>query len=522
LEKERDKTIIDKIWKLLASVKLAIVIFALISLTSIVGTVLEQQAEPAKNIQVLTKIFGKSLAPTIYSIFEKLGFMDMYHSWWFIMLLILFSLNIVICSLERLPRIWKIIREPIHPVTEEQIKKFSINRDIVLKGKPDKIKNVVTEAIKSIGFNHHAELKEDKGYQIYSQKGNYTRLGVFITHVSILIILLGAVIGVFFGFKGFVNLPEGKSYSVAFSRTEPLNQAEEDERDKILHAIGASSDNISNAAMQLGMDEKSLRAKMRRYGIQPLGFSIRNDDFNVDFYSGSDMPKEYRSWLTIIDKGKEVMKKSIEVNDPLTYRGITFYQASYGMNPNAHGEFIIKVTSQSGASETKQMHLGDKFIIPGTNIEGTIKDFSPALASDQEGRFSTYAEMMNNPAVLIDFREGGKDKYSGWILKRYPATWRLPEGHIVEFMDLWGVQYTGIQVRKDPGVWVIYLGCITIAIGLFMAFFLSHRKIWVKLVEEKNNTRVIIGATANKNRTAFERKIDRSISILNKKQEGEK
>jgi len=51
---------------------------------------------------------------------------------------------------------------------------------------------------------------------------------------------------------------------------------------------------------------------------------------------------------------------------------------------------------------------------------------------------------------------------------------------------------------------------------------LSHRKIWVKLVEEKNNTRVIIGATANKNRTAFKRKIDGSISILNKKQEGEK
>ena len=61
------------------------------------------------------------------------------------------------------------------------------------------------------------------------------------------------------------------------------------------------------------------------------------------------------------------------------------------------------------------------------------------------------------------------------------------------------------------------------SLGLFIAFFMSHRKIWVKLVEEeKNNIRVIIGATSNKNRAAFERKIDKMISVLSKKREGEK
>ncbi|MDP2752963.1 MAG: cytochrome c biogenesis protein ResB, partial [Nitrospirota bacterium] len=90
------------------------------------------------------------------------------------------------------------------------------------------------------------------------------------------------------------------------------------------------------------------------------------------------------------------------------------------------------------------------------------------------------------------------------------------------FMDLWGVQYTGLQVRKDPGVWVVYLGCITIAIGLFMAFFMSHRKLWVGIVEDKNNTRVTIGATSNKNSTSFERKINKMVSLIGKKQEGER
>lgn len=521
MEKEKNKTIIDKIWELFASVKFAIVIFSMISLTSIVGTILEQRAEPAKNIQILSKLFGESLAPTLYNIFDKLGFMNMYYSWWFMTLLILFAANIIICSLDRLPRIWKIIREPIRPLTQEHLEKAPIKKGLLLKGKPDKARDAVTIAIKSVGFNY-AESPENRGYQFYSEKGNYSRLGVFITHVSILIILLGALLGISFGFKGFLNLPEGKSYSVAFSRTEPLNQVEEDERERILHAIEASSGDISNASMQLGMNKDSLKAKMRRYGVQLLGFSIRNDDFNVDFYSGSDMPKEYKSWLTITDNGKEVKKKSIEVNDPLTYKGITFYQASYGMIPGAQGLIILRVTSLSGASEIKQLQLGDTFTIPGTNMEGTIKDFSPALARNQQGRFYTYTKMMNNPAVFIDFRENGKEKYSGWILKRYPATWRLPEGHVIEFIDLWGIQYTGLQVRKDPGVWVVYLGCITIAIGLFMAFFMSHRKLWVRIVEDKNNTRVIIGATSNKNRATFERKINNMVSLLSKKQEGEK
>jgi len=476
LEQEKNKTYADKLWDFLASVRLAIIIFALISLTSIVGTILEQRAEPAKNIQVLSRLFSESLAPSLYTVFDNLGFMDMYNSWWFTALLILFSVNLIVCSLERLPKIWKLIKDPMVPMSEERLKKFSINREIVLKGKPDTIKNTVTDAIKTARFNY-SEAQEEKGYQFYSQKGNYSRIGVYVTHFSILIILVGAIIGVRLGFKGFLNLPEG-DVSNAF---------------------------ISNSDKEI-----------------PLGFDIRCDNFNVDFYGGSDMPKEYRSRLTILKNGREVLTKSIVVNDPLTYEGITFYQASFGMMPDAATRAVFKfnVISAGGNKATLNLKLGDTFQIPDTNISGKVLDFSPALRIDENGQASTYSNQMTNPAVFIDLSESGAHKVSGWILKRHPETWQLPGGQRVEFIDTWGIQYTGLQVRKDPGVWVVYFGCITMSIGLFIAFFMSHRRIWVKMVEEKNNTRVIIGATSNKNRTAFERTIDKIVSVLNKKQEG--
>ena len=475
---EKRTPVVDKIWESLASVKLAIVIFALISVTSIIGTVLEQRAEPAKNIQILSKLFSESLAPGLYNFFDSLGFMDMYHSWWFTGLLVLFSVNLVICSLERLPRIWKLVKEPIEPLPEEKLKKFIISREIVLKGKPDNVRVSVSGAMKSARFRFN-EIQEEKGYQFLAQQGNYTRLGVYLTHFSILFILIGVIIGVRFGFSGFLNLPEGAVSNVAVSNTD-----------------------------------KEI----------PFGFDIRCDTFEVDFYEMSDMPKEYRSWLTIVKDGREVLKKTISVNDPLTYEGITFYQASYGLIPDGmnRGIFIFNAVSKDGQSATLNLRFGDTFQIPGTDISGKIVNFSPALRMDEHGHASTYANMMNNPAVYIDFSESGKSTASAWILKRHPETWQMPDGSRLEFLDLWGVEYTGLQVRKDPGVWVVYLGCIAMSIGLFIALFMSHRKIWVKITEDKNNSRVVIGATANKNRAGFERKIDRMIAVLTKKQEGVK
>jgi cytochrome c biogenesis protein len=475
LEKEKNTSVVDRIWDFLASVRLAIVIFALISATSVIGTILEQRTEPERNIQILSKLFGESLGPWLYDIFHTLGFMDMYRSWWFMGLLIFFSVNLVICSLERLPRIWRLTREPVKPLTEAQLMKIPLRRELVLKGTPDAVKDTVAASIKDIGFRP-TEAKDEKGYQFCSEKGNFSRLGVYVTHFSILIIMIGAILGITLGFKGHLNLPEGAYSDVAFS----------------------------------GMDSEI-----------NLGFAVRCDNFDVDYYPESDMPKEYRSWLTILKDGKEVVKKSIVVNDPLTYEGITFYQSSYGyLSENITSSiFMIRAISREGKTSDLNLRLGDSFQIPGTPVTGRISDFSPALRIDAHGHAVTYSNQMSNPAVLMEFSESGKTILTGWILKRYPETWVLPQGHRVEFLDVWGVEFTGLQVRKDPGVWVVYLGCFTISIGLFIAFFMSHRKIWVKLVEDKRNTRVLIGATANKNRPAFERKIEKMLSILAQKQE---
>jgi cytochrome c biogenesis protein len=469
--KEQGKQgIVDRVWRLFSSVSLAVVVFMIISLTSIIGTIIEQQAAPERNIKLLTKFFGDSAAPSVYRVLDSMGFTDMFGSWWFMGLLFIFAANLVICSIERLPKIWKIVKEPVKPLSDERLNAMTAKREIILKGKIDKAQQKANEGLKKIGFR--GVVRQDGGMtQICAEKGRYSRLGVYVTHLSILLILSGAVVGMKFGFNANLNLLEGTSSAVAYK----------------------------GAGQQI-----------------PLGFEIRCDDFEVTYYPNSNSPKAYKSILSIIEQGREVLKKEIEVNTPLSYKGITFYQSSYGFSPNRDAVFKFVITPTNGKSQAIATKFGQPFTIEGTSLIGMVVDFSPALGIDESGKLFTYAEAMINPAVFVEISEGGKPKFRQWIMERYAETWKSPAG-VIEFKDLWGVQYTGLQVRKDPGVWIVYLGCIVMALGLYAAFFMSHARIWVRLREEKNATRLTIVSSINKNRIAFDRTLDRLVKHLEEK-----
>jgi cytochrome c biogenesis protein len=475
LEEKDKKDIFEIVWKFFASVKLAIFLLITLALSSIVGTIVEQQAEPARNIALLAKFFGDSLAPTVYNIFAKLGFMDMYRSWWFIAFLAMFSINLIICSLERFPKTLRLIRTPLRPLGEKVIKTLPVKKEATFQ---TSLATVRDEFFNSLNTSRYRVLEatEKDSVLFYSQKGKYARLAVYVVHLSIIMIFIGAIIGARFGFKGYLNLPEG---------------------------------NISNIVYE--SPEKTI----------PLGFSIKCNWYNTLYYDGIDTPREFQSELVIYENGKEIMKKVIEVNDPLKYKGITFFQSSYGMLSNSRGLFVLTISPKGGQENVLWLKFGETFEIPGTGIKGTIVDFSPALTRDRyTGELTTYSENMVNPAVAISFEMPGDNKFTGWILRRYPETGVLPGGHRITFEDYWGVEYTGLQVARDPGVWLIYLASIIMTIGLYVCFFISHKKIYVSILNDKNSVRIAIGGSTYRNRLAFEKEVEKILSHATKAIEG--
>jgi cytochrome c biogenesis protein len=76
---------------------------------------------------------------------------------------------------------------------------------------------------------------------------------------------------------------------------------------------------------------------------------------------------------------------------------------------------------------------------------------------------------------------------------------------------------TGLQVAKDPGVWIVYTGFGFMMIGLYIAFFMSHRKLFVYIREEEDHqTHTLWGGTAHKNKAGFEKTFSKMVEEFRK------
>jgi len=426
----------NSFWDFFASVKLALFCFFTLAFASIVGTIIPQNESPAFYIQK----YGENAA----EMFRLLNIPDMYNSWWFVSLLSLFSINLIVCSIDRLPTVWKMVTMDNLATKVDRLEKMT-PRMRFSSSKP--LQDVVAGVEQTLGGSgwKPSQREMEGGTMLFAQKTPWVRFGVYIVHLSILVIFAGAIIGTLFGSKGSIMVRE-----------------------------------------------KSIVPYYYEYGTQqqkPLGFDLRVNDFELTYYE-TGAPKEFRSDLTVIDNGQEVLHKSIVVNDPLDYKGFTFYQSSY----QAYDEYWVTVQNQNtGARQTFLAR-------PGVELKwreaGVTLGIVNLLQPDRWGRYR----------LKIWFSDGKGEPSVFWLDGETLVTVeRLDGAYAFKSEQLFA---TGLQVAKDPGVWPVYIGCIMMLLGLVVAFFLSHKRLWVYIYEEDNKTRVLVSGSANKNKAGFEAMFD--------------
>jgi cytochrome c biogenesis protein len=428
------------VWDFFCSLKLSISLLIGLAVTSIIGTVIPQGPQ---------REYLESIGTAKFKLYNALGFFDMYHSWWFILLLYLLTVNLVACSIKRLPRVWKFISEPTLLLDEGNEKSLSLTHQVKMEGTAAALRDKMT-AFLGREFAAPVITEVNGEYHLFAQKNPYCRLGVYVVHLSIIIIFIGAIIGSLFGFKGYVNITEGTSASTIEKR-------------------GSSTP-------------------------YDLGFAVLCEKFSVTFYD-TGAPKEFKSILTVQENGRPVPgyeKIPIVVNSPLTYKGITFYQSSYG--PATEGSnFYISMQDKKGGTPVKlTARQGELLSLPGGGslqvIEAT-QDIRPFMR--------TYS----GPAVRAEYTPPGGMPQSIILLRNYPEfDTQRGGGQVFTYDGGEEKFYTGLQVAKDPGVWVVWFGCALMILGICIAFFLSHKRIWIRVA----NGRVTVGGTANKNQAAFQ------------------
>jgi len=443
----------SRLWKFFASIRLTVVLLLSLAVTSIVGTVIPQNQSPAAYFHEYGEIF--------YKIFSVLNIFDMYHSWWFQVLLLMLTINIIVCSLNRLSTTWKIVSVKIPPFNVSKFRSLSNKEEFTSNRSPEDLKNKYEQAA-SKKFGYWRAEQTDKGFCIFAEKGRWTRLGVYTVHLSVILLLFGGLIGSIFGFEGFVNIPEGEIVnSIRLRKTQQIHN---------------------------------------------LDFEIRCDDFSVSFYE-TGAPKEFRSTLSIIEDGKSVLKKDIIVNEPLRYKGINLFQSNYGMLPPEKITLNI-MSRETGMVYKKKTKIGRPIEVPEGMGTFVVKDYRNAFNFKGISLGETFIGILNrkdgdsiNIILPLNFASFDKMRKGGLIFS------------VADFDNRY---YTGLQVTSDPGVLVVYSGFIVMIIGCFVTFFMSHKRLCIEVIKTGNKTKVMVVGTANKNKLGMQARVKKFSQKLAK------
>jgi cytochrome c biogenesis protein len=443
--KQTRVSFVDKLWDFFTSLKLVIALLLVLSVLSVVGTVIEQN----KPLQEYYRLFR----PETVELFLKLGLLDMYRSWWFTSCLALLALSVLACTMERYPSIMKGLKTANVVLDEKLEAGFKDPAKIKYHLPEEMVEKRVTDLVKKIFPAGPMITQTTDAKHFFYDKGKYTRLSFLLTHLSILMIFIGAIGGSIFGFKGYVNINEGSTI----------------------------------ATIQTRQGEN-----------KPLNFGVRCNSFNADYYE-TGAPKDYVSDLSVIRDGKEVLRQTIRVNDPLTYEGITFYQSSFGALPD-NVTFEIRGKSDASGS-TVVAPVGKQVEIPGGGVRIEVADYRDHFHFPDGSEAGT--------AIGVNVFRPGAEPEGVWIYEEHPEK----NNHFGYAFEVKGVKlrkYTGLQVNKDPGVWVVWMGCIMMVVGIMMAFFTSHKKLWIRIGKDrKGRVELTAGGMANKNKYAFSSELAR-------------
>jgi cytochrome c biogenesis protein len=458
--KSQDRS--NVIWGFFSSVKLTIVVLIILAIVSILGTLVPQEQGAAE--------FARRLNPAMLRIFTSLDLFDMYHAIWFRVLIGCLAMNLIICSIDRFRATWKRFSAKPEPDRTKPFDHLPSQQSFLAQGTPEETVNKVNRLLKS---RYKKIRKKEVGANrfFYGERGSHSHFGVYLVHLSVLLILTGSLVGSFFGFDAYVNILEGEQ-----------------------------------------IDSVMLRKTMKPL---KLAFHVRCDKFTVDFYENGS-PKEYRSDLSFLVKGKKVDKKSLLVNHPVEFLGITFYQANYGSVP---GKTVHLKVSRSTAEPTvtdMKVEAGKSIALPGGDGKFKVIDVRGDIMKMGQAALISVQPNQGNPVDFWVFKQGemARKMLPGPMLKspKFDPSAFKPYTFFLDGLET--KFYTGLQVNRDPGVSIVWIGCFFMIAGLFVTFFLSHKRIWVHLLKTDQGVEIRAAGTANKNPVGLQRELEHLINDL--------
>ena len=413
----------QQIFRLVADLRFAIGILLLISLFSILGTVIEQD-QSIEIYKLNYPLTNPVLGFLTWDKILKFGLDHVYKTWWFFILIFLFGLSLISCTfLQQLPSL-KIARRCQFFRTTRQFYRLKIST-VLNQFSFNKIINRIQ--------NQNYSLFQQKNI-VYGYKGVIGRIAPILVHFSMILILIGTIVGSLFGFKAQEIVPKTESFHI--------------------------QNILSNG--QLTSIPK---------------ISMRINDFWIT-YTNSKTISQFYSDISVLDnQGNEIKRKTISVNSPLIYQGVYYYQTDWNLTAlrlktinNKIVEYPLINLSPAGGN--------GKVWLTWIATDNSLKNGLIAVIDNLEG----YCSIYNESGDFLGNLELNETQYF-----KQPFT-------LLEILSS-----TGLQIKTDPGIPIIYLGFFLLMISTLISY-ITYSQIW--LIQE--NKQLYIGGTTNRALFDFE------------------
>ena len=411
----------QKIFKSIADLRFAIFILLVIAAFSVIGTVIEQDQsiETYKlNYPLTNRVFGF----LSWDIILQFGLDHIYKTWWFISLILLFGISLLTCTLLQQVPALKIARRCQFFRTTQQFCRLNISTNLQHLS--------FTQLLFKIKENKYSIFQQKN--IIYCYKGLIGRIAPIVVHFSMILILIGAIIGSINGFKAQEIVPKTETFHIQ---------------------------NVLNNGQLTFIPKVSLRV----------------NDFWITYTKQTTITQFYSDLSILNVDGNEIERKTIFVNSPAKYHGIDYYQTDWN---------LIGLRIKNKDLSVSQYPL--------INLPNNPEKIWLTWISNNQ-------QLTDGFTVLINNLQGYCSVYNkvGEFIGNLELNESLKTENSITLIDI--LSSTGLQIKADPGILLIYLGFLFLMISTLISY-ITYSQIWI--VQDKK--KIFIGGNTTRATFDFE------------------
>jgi len=380
-----------------------------------------------------------------------------YSSWWYLSILSFTSLNLLLCTVQRIRPMFRLAYRPSKTSSGTDIRSMPVHREVLTKGHPSPL-DTAAQAFKSVGLNVSVE-DSSSGRVVFGERGSLGYFGSFVTHLSLLVILLGALYGVVTGYE----VTNGGWIDSSFAVRE-----------------GDFAVNITDIRM---VQEKNPVMRPRVY----TDVTVR--------------------------RGEEVIAQdTVSINYPVRFGGNTIYHSTFLLFP------VFKLTDvETGEAGSSRFMEGDRIYLDAhrtTHIE--ITKFYTNFSMRPDGTPYNVDYRTDRPVVGGLLWQGRENKGNVLLPLNKAQVFATPGGDVEVVLTGYDLA-TVFSVSKNLGRPFLFTGSLLLLLGLYMSFFITPERYYA--VSGENDHSMLIGGRGYRSKLFIASTLQRIEADIKRREE---